>query len=288
MLSAPSSEMLSARPPSLPSCCPTVSGLSSRFTFGGRVRRKLRAHALPDDELLAAPVSLHPSAPDSTVAVHADGGVTLRVERYLDELRLWHDLHHPLLSRSPRAPRSFDHLIRPQQQGRWDRQPKRLRGLEVDDQLEPRRPLDGQVAGLRTLYNLVHVGSGAPKIISNVRSIGHKAPGIHTLPVWEHRRQPVLCREVHEASSLTEEHGAWQHSQSTRARPGHFREGPVEILRTSGLNELRPHPQRLRRDICCLQHVLLGAFAEGTWMPEDGDPTDPRNGLLEKFQTLAD
>src|SRR6267143_4897677 len=104
MLSAPSSEMLSARPPSLPSCCPTVSGLSSRFTFGGRVRRKLRAHPLPDDELLAAPVSLDPSAPDSTVAVDADGVVTLGVDRYLDELRLWHDSHHPLsLVVRPRA-----------------------------------------------------------------------------------------------------------------------------------------------------------------------------------------
>ena len=68
---------------------------SSRFTFGGRVRRKLRAHALPDDQLFAAPVSLDPSAPDSTVAVDGDG-VTLGVERYLDELRLWHDSHHPL------------------------------------------------------------------------------------------------------------------------------------------------------------------------------------------------
>jgi hypothetical protein len=29
-------------------------------------------------------------------------------------------------------------------------------------------------------------------------------------------------------------------------------------------------------------------FAEATWLPEDSDPTDPRNGLLELFQTLAD
>jgi len=39
---------------------------------------------------------LDPSAPDSTVAVDADGVVTLGVDRYLDELRLWHDSHHPL------------------------------------------------------------------------------------------------------------------------------------------------------------------------------------------------
>ena len=30
-----------------------------------------------------------------TVAVHADGRVALSVERYLDELRLWYELHSP-------------------------------------------------------------------------------------------------------------------------------------------------------------------------------------------------
>jgi hypothetical protein len=58
-----------------------------------------------------------------------------------------------------------------------------LRGLEVDDQIKLRRLLDGQVARLRALEDLVHVGSGAPKQISNVRSIGHKAPGIDRDPL---------------------------------------------------------------------------------------------------------
>ena len=52
---------------------------------------------LPHDELLAATVPLDPSAPDSTFAVHADGVMALSVERYLDELRLWHDLDPSLL-----------------------------------------------------------------------------------------------------------------------------------------------------------------------------------------------
>src|SRR4030095_6968977 len=73
-------------------CC-----LSSRFSFGGRVRRKLRAHVLPDDDLLTPPVPLDSSAPDSTVAVHAESVVALSVERYLDELRLWHQLHPSFL-----------------------------------------------------------------------------------------------------------------------------------------------------------------------------------------------
>ena len=72
-------------------------GPSARLTCRRRVRRKLRPHTLPDDELLTAPVPLDPSAPDSTVAVHADGGVALSIERDLDKLGLRHDLHHPFL-----------------------------------------------------------------------------------------------------------------------------------------------------------------------------------------------
>src|ERR1700726_2172893 len=39
------------------------------------------------------------------------------------------------------------HLIRPLQERLWDRQAEGLSGLEVDDQLEVRRSLDGEIGG---------------------------------------------------------------------------------------------------------------------------------------------
>src|SRR5437773_11872045 len=72
------------------------------------------------------------------------------------------------------------------------------------------------------------------------------------------------------------------------ARARHVREGPGEFVRTLRLNELRLRPQRSRRDVCCFQHVVCYMFAECPWLPEDSNPIDPRNGLLEQFQTLAD
>src|SRR5205814_10084457 len=99
---------------------------------------------------------------------------------------------------------------------------------------------------------------------------------------------PVLGRQVHEASMLSEERVAWQQSQSARARAGHVRESSVEIDGISRLNELKPHPQPPCRGFCLPEHDLVRAFAKGTWKPEDSDPTDPRNGLREQFQTLAD
>jgi hypothetical protein len=48
-------------------------------------------------------------------------------------------------------------VIRPPQQRRRDRQTDSLGGLEVDDQLELRRLLDGQVGGLGALEDFVDV-----------------------------------------------------------------------------------------------------------------------------------
>ena len=50
---------------------------------------------------------------------------------------------------------SLDHLIRPLQERRRDRQAEGLGGLEVDDQLEPVNLLEGQIARLGALEDLV-------------------------------------------------------------------------------------------------------------------------------------
>jgi len=56
-----------------------------------------------------------------------------------------------------------DHRIRLEEDGRGDRDPECLGGLEVDDQLERRGPLDGQLARLRALQDSVHVVGRAPQ-----------------------------------------------------------------------------------------------------------------------------
>ena len=85
---------------------------------------------------------------------------------------------------------------------------------------------------------------------------------------------------------LSNEHVAWQHGQSTRARPGHVRESPVEIGGTSRLNELKPYPQPPCRDFWSRQHLLVRAFAEGTWQPEDSDLTTPGTACVSSSSRL--
>ena len=55
----------------------------------------------------------------------------------------------------------LDHLIRPREHRLRDCQAERLRSLEVDHQIEPGGLLDGEVAGLRPLEDLVDIDGRA-------------------------------------------------------------------------------------------------------------------------------
>src|ERR1700682_6683223 len=54
--------------------------------------------------------------------------------------------------------RSLNHLVRAQQQWRRNGDPQHLRGLQVDDQLELSRLLDGEIGGLCAMKNPVDKG----------------------------------------------------------------------------------------------------------------------------------
>src|SRR5215475_676223 len=111
----------------------------------------------------------------------------------------------PLTSPSARAGprcRSLDDFIRPLQQRRRDREPQRLRGLEVDQQLELRWLLDREVGGLGTLEDLVHVGCGAAEVIGEGWSVGHQTAALRPLTIREETWQPSPGHEVHESTSI--------------------------------------------------------------------------------------
>src|SRR6266851_796904 len=78
--------------------------------------------------------------------------------------------------------RSLDHLIRPLQERRRDRQAEGLGGLEVDHQLELGGLLHREIGGLGALEDLVYVDGGASVYFSHVCSVGHQASSLHRLP----------------------------------------------------------------------------------------------------------
>jgi hypothetical protein len=71
-------------------------------------------------------------------------------------------------------------------------------------------------------------------------------------------------------------------------RPGDVYERPIEVLGSPRLNDLKPHPQRLRRDAGRLESVLPGRLGLGIWLQEQGDASHSRDDLLQQFQRLTD
>jgi hypothetical protein len=83
----------------------------------------------------------------------------------------------------------FDHLVGTMQERLGDRQPERLGGLEIDDEIKFGRLLDRDIAGFRPAQNLVDQPGGAPEQVREVCRIGHKTPSCDQLPKTVHRRQ---------------------------------------------------------------------------------------------------
>src|SRR4030095_1693428 len=126
-------------------------------------------------------------------------------------------------------PSLLDDLIGPLQQRLRDGEADRLGRLEVDDQLELRGLLDGQVAGLGAFQDLVHVGGGAPLQVKKVCAIGHKTASLRVLAVPIYRWQAPLRRELCDLSSLIREYGVRENDERACPFPGHPPKGPVDL-----------------------------------------------------------
>src|SRR6266849_1514737 len=102
-------------------------------------------------------------------------------------------------------PPSVNDLIRALQE-RWrDRQPDRLRGSEIYDQLELGGLLDREVGGFGALEDLVHVGGRAPLQVKKVWAIDHETAGLRVPRPQKYRWQAPLRRELCDLSSLSSE-----------------------------------------------------------------------------------
>src|SRR4051812_12070827 len=72
---------------------------------------------------------------------------------------------------------SIDHLIGAREQARWHGETERLRGLEVDDELETRRLQDRELGRFYTTENLADVNSAMAVLLSNAGAVTHQAAG---------------------------------------------------------------------------------------------------------------
>src|SRR2546422_3766897 len=90
------------------------------------------------------------------------------------------------------AASSLDHLVGAHEQRLPDREAEGFRRFEIDHQLEHGGLLDGKIAGLGTLENLVHVMGGTHVHRTQVWPIREQPSGARELAELEHPRQALL------------------------------------------------------------------------------------------------
>jgi hypothetical protein len=155
----------------------------------------------------------------------------------------------------------FDHLIRPRQHRRGDREAEGLRGLEVDYELELRRLLDGEVGRFGAAKNPVHI-------------VGRNLDGAKRVP----RPSPI-------PPSAQQPHF---HGGRTLARGRPARQGPERAGTDSGRRRVRSGPPV---SLLCQNHrggrggpsgsTPIAEHPEismSTTIPPDGDPWSPPPG----------
>src|SRR5262249_16456574 len=96
----------------------------------------------------------------------------------------------------------LDHLIGAGKKRRRYRKTEGLRGGEIDDKRKLRRPLDRNVAWLRSAQNFVDQFGGAPEVIREVRTVGHECSGLDKFADTDDCRQPRAKRKRDDASTV--------------------------------------------------------------------------------------
>src|SRR5207248_11121790 len=136
------------------------------------------------------------------------------------------------------AGRSLDHLIRPRQQRGRDGEPERLRGLEVDDQLELRGLLDGKVCRLGAFEDPIYIGGTSFAALPDIRSVEEEHACASSVWLSGQARQSIFDGEVGNVGHDAEEEGTLgRHDRLSAASDG-CREDARQILSSCNLHDL--------------------------------------------------
>src|SRR6476660_10014178 len=134
--------------------------------------------------------------------------------------------------------RLFDHLIGTGEQRGRHFEAKRLRGFEIDHQLEFGWLLDRQVGRLGALENFSGVLASLAICSANVGSVAHQTTGGDELTREVNRRDCVARRQCYELKAPTEENRIGHNKKQTDPLLDEASECAVNVLVGAGVQDM--------------------------------------------------
>src|ERR1700738_5060984 len=129
---------------------------------------------------------------------------------------------------------SFDDLVDARQDRLGNGEAERLRGLEVDYQLECRRLLDRQIGRIGARENAADIGPGLANGSREARSVADQPAGLCEFTPIVHRRNGMTCCQRHELLAPAVEAG---HNRSGMQLDEGW-ESSVDLAFGAGLQEM--------------------------------------------------
>src|SRR5262245_26937495 len=166
----------------------------------------------------------------------------------------------------------FDDLVGAGEK-RWrDGEAKRLSGLEVNREYEPRRLLDRQIGDGGALQDAVDLAGRAPHQRLDIGPVGHEAAlGDEIVPAIEHW-QAVLRGKGDKARAVEDGKAVRKDDDSVELLGSCGAEGRLELLRCLGRDQCEAHLQRTCGSLGRGELALGGGLA---WIVERADAVAP-------------
>jgi hypothetical protein len=157
---------------------------------------------------------------------------------------------------------------------RGDGQAERLRGLEIDDQLEPGRLFDRQIGGFGARQNPTDIDPDPAKHDGEAGSIADQPAGRGEFaPLIDRRNGMTLCQR-YELLAPAQEKSIGTDNERSSLQLDKGGESAVDPAFAARLEDMELHPLRARGRLD-VAHDALGARI--AWVHEQGDHVGVRN-----------
>ena len=194
----------------------------------------------------------------------------------------------PITTVASIGPRLFNHLVRPLQERRRDRQAESLGDLEVDHEFERSGLLDRQIGGLGAPENLVDVASGPPLHLGNIHSVGHEAAWLNKHLELIDCGDPMRGRKIDDCLSMQEHEGRRGHEDTLIVILLHAEEGGSQIPRSAHNERMNLYAEvsSRGRDLLIEPIEYLGERRGCDILAKDRDLRKIRYNRFEKLEAL--